>query len=274
MKTKHDEHLQWDTEQVNAIVADLASLRLLVDLELVPRYPYFGTKTYPLGRCKEIRDEVFMLLQQRLPQATEPGLVLIRDRLAQGESLIKIWGSLRGVYFQNAMAIGDWYLDVSNDTVNPNKPRIEVLPLANSGFAEISSFEHFVSVAQLYWKVDVYRNDICPALAPYMPLLYIAKNGSCWLGEASDNMLAVATTSQFSASERILSTLPAPPQAAITGWKKALAALQQHEFLHQQGDAMEYCKAYRSKHYEQDSTIRDSAVMAFLTLPKSISLAG
>lgn len=273
MNPIQNENMQWDNEQINAVVADLARLRLQVDLELVPRYPYLGTKIYPLGRCKEIRDAVFVQLQQQLPQATEPGLVLIRDQLAKGESLKKIWGALRGVYFQNAMSVGDWYLDVSNDTVNPNKPRIEVLPLATSGFAEVTSFEQFIAVARTYWEVEVYRNDICPALAPYMPLLYVSKSGTCWLGEATDNMLAVATNSQFSASERILLTLPAPPPKAANRWQEALSKVKHSDFLHQQGDAVEYCQAYRTKHYEQDSSIRDSAVMAYVTLPKSISLA-
>lgn len=267
-------NLQWDNDQINAIVAELARLRLLVDLELAPRYPYLGTKIYPIGRCKEIRDAVFVKLQQQLSDATEPGLLLLRDQLAKGESLKKIWGALRGVYFQNAMSIGEWYLDVSNDTVNPNKPRIEVLPLATSGFSEVTSFEQFTSVARLYWEVEVYRNDVCPALAPYMPLLYIAKSGTCWLGEATDNMLAIATKSQFLASEGILSTLPAPPQQAVLGWQQALSTVKHNDFLHQQGDAVEYCKTYRTRHYDQDSSIRDNAVMAYVTLPKSISLAG
>ncbi|RVT48162.1 hypothetical protein EMM73_02390 [Rheinheimera sediminis] len=272
MNSAENEIQQWNNEQVNAVVADLAQLRLLVDLELVPRYPYLGTKTYPLGRCKEIRDAVFIKLQQQLPQATEPGLVLIRDQLQKGESLKKIWGALRGVYFQNAMAIGDWYLDVSNDTVNPNKPRIEVLPLASSGFAAVTSFEQFIAVARSYWEVDVYRNDICPALAPYMPLLYISKSGTCWLGEATDNMLAVATESEFAASERILLTLPTAPQQAVIGWKEVLSKIQQNDFLHQQGDAVAYCQSYRAQHYHQDSRIRDRAVLAYVSLPKSISL--
>jgi hypothetical protein len=268
-----NENLQWNDEQINAIVAELARLRLLVDLELAPRYPYLGTKVYPIGRCKEIRDAVFVKLQQQLPDAKEPGLLLLRDQLAKGESLKKIWGALRGVYFQNAMSIGNWYLDVSNDTVNPNKPRIEVLPLASSGFSEVTSFEQFISVARLYWEVEVYRNDVCPALAPYMPLLYISKSGTCWLGEATDNMLAIATSSQFSASERILLTLPAPPKPAVIGWQQVLSTVKHNDFLHQQGDAVEYCKLYRTNGHDQESTIRDNAVKAYVTLPKSISLA-
>lgn len=273
MSDRAETQPDWDTEQVSAIVADLAYLRLTVDLELVPKYPYIGSKIYPLGRCREIRDAVFTLLEKKLPTATEPGLVLIRERLVQGEVLRKIWGALRGVYFQNAIAIGDWYLDVSNDTVNPNKPRIEVLPLAQSGLEQITSFEQFVPVARSYWEVTVYRNEVCPALAPYLPLLFISKSGISWIGDASDDMLAVATQSQFVASERILASLPPPPAEASARWNEALSAMQQNDFLHQQGDALQFCQLYRNKGYHQDSSRRDSAVLAYLTLPKGVSLA-
>jgi len=262
----------WTAEQVEALVKDLANLRLLVDLELAPRFPNFNGKTYPLGRCKEIRDAVFALLAERLQQTTEPGLIFIRDRLTKGNTLKKIWGSLRDDYFQNAMLVGDWYLDVSNDTVNPNKPRVEVRPLADSGFSTISSFEQFIKIARPYWGVEVYRNDVCPALAPFMPLLFIANSGDCWLGEANDDMLNMTMNSQFFASERILSVLPAPPDDAMECWQSALSGLKQDAFLHQQGEALDFCKAYRMNQYDKDIAFRDRAVMAYFLLPKGISL--
>lgn len=272
MSERPQQQQDWQQEQINAIIADLAKLRLMVDLELMVKYPYLGSKIYPLGRCREIRDAVFERLAEKLPSATEPGLVLIRERLAQGLVLRKIWGALRGVYFQNAMAMGDWYLDVSNDTVNPNKPRIEVMPLAASGFAEITSFEQFVSVAEQYWQVTVYRNDICPALAPYLPLLFIAKCGTSWLGDATDQMLQVATGSQFKASEQVLSNLPAAPHEAQVGWRHALTAIDHHEFLHQAGDAIGFCQRYREQGWHLNPQLRDHAVMAFLKLPQGIVL--
>lgn len=264
--------LTWTTENSEAVMEELAALRLIVDLELAPRYPHFNGKPYPLGRCKEIRDAVFSLLQKKLPQATEPGLGFIRDRLAAGDTLTKVWGSLRDEYFQNAILIGGWYIDVSNDTVNPNKPRVELISLAESGFSAVSSFEQFVKIAEPYWLVTVYRNDICPALAPFMPLVFVSDNGSCWLGEANDEMLAVAINSQFSASERILSTLASPPEDVIEGWKAVLLRVKHNVFLHGQGNALDYCKEYREGQRYKGSDFRDSAVMAFLSLPKGISL--
>ena len=261
---------EWNTEQLNAVVNGLANLRLLADLDLVPRYPHFGEKSYPLGRCKEIRDAVFILLQEKLPQSTDPGLVLIRDMLSKGAKLKKVWGSLRDEYFQNAMVLGDWYLDVSNDTVNPNKPRVEILPLAASRFYSIASFEQFAKIARSYWNVEVYRNDVCPALAPFMPLIYVNEKGVSWLGEANDDMLSMVMKSQFFSAESILSSLSTPPDAVMNNWKHALSQLKHNSFIHTQGDPLAFCQEYRAKQYHLDSVFRDRIVMAFLELPRGL----
>ena len=265
--------IQWDKKQIDAVVKDLAYLRLQVDLELVPRYPKFLNKTYPLGRCKEIRDAVFTELQHQLQQPASEGITLIRDALEKGAVLRKIWGELRGIYFQNAMTLGDWYLDVSNDTVNPNKPRVEVLPLAESGFSHISNFEQFVNVARTYWGVEVYRNDVCPALAPFLPMLFLREDGVSWLGEANDDMLAMTMESEFLAAQRILSILPSPPKSLLQQWQIALHDITHNEFLHGQGEGETFCQQYRERQFYIGSDIRDRVVMAYLMLPRGIDYA-
>lgn len=269
MSNKESQRLNWSAEQVEAIIEDLAHLRLMADIELVPKYPYFGDKPYPLGRCKEIRDAVFMLLQQKLKNPKSPGLILIRDALSKGASLTKAWGSLRDVYFQNAIILQGWYLDVSNDTVNPNKQRVEVLPLHQSGFSTIVHFEQFAQIARQYWEVEIYRNDVCPALAPFLPFIYVKKDGTSWMGEASDDMISVAMNSAFSYSERILTVLPSLPSETMKKWRKALLSTNHHELIHGQGDVLEYCQQYRIKGYHVGADFRDSVVMAFLALPKN-----
>lgn len=262
--------IQWDEKQIDTITSDLAYLRLQVDLELQPRYPVFLGKPYPLGRCKEIRDGVFSLLQAVLPQATEPGLVLMREVLTQGATLERVWGSLRDEYFQNAMVLGDWYIDVANDTVNPNKPRVEMLPLTQSRFSSIVSFEQFIKIARSYWGVEVYRNDICPALSPFLPLMYVDVNGACWMGEANDDMLSMTMKSHFLLSERILETLPALPDGLKSQWESLLRSMEPNNFIHQRGEPLAFCRAYRQQQRYLDMAFRDSAVMAYLSFPQRI----
>ncbi|WP_249930089.1 hypothetical protein [Pseudoalteromonas aurantia] len=72
----------------------MAQLRLKADLTLAPNYPYFAGKPSPLGRCKEIRDEVYRLLMP--PQSyTEYPILNILKTTQQRPELRKVWGSLR-----------------------------------------------------------------------------------------------------------------------------------------------------------------------------------
>ncbi|MBB1415844.1 hypothetical protein H5187_01025 [Pseudoalteromonas sp. SG44-1] len=260
----------FSSEQLALLCADLAQLRLIADLTLAPTMPYFAEKPYPIGRCREIRDEVFTLLQAQLPHTNKPGLSLLKGLIAQGNPLQKAWGSLRDEYFQNAFIIGPWYIDVSNDTVNANKPRVEILPLATSNFTPIKDFTQFVKIARNYWKVEVYRNDVCPALAPYMPLLCVGDNGTSWLGAANDDMLNIAINSQFTQSKAILKVLPSPPKEIIQRWQSLLLNFTHDPLLITKGDAIIFCDEYSKKLQHPDLAHRDAAVIAYSSLPKSV----
>lgn len=257
-------------EQLTLVCADLAHLRLLADLKLAPTIPYFAEKPYPIGRCREIRDEVFTLLQTELPTTNKPGLSLLKNLIAQGNPLQKAWGSLRDEYFQNAFILGPWYIDVSNDTVHANKPRVEILPLATSNFTPIKDFAQFVKIARRYWKVDIYKNDVCPALAPYMPLLCVGTNGASWLGAANDDMLNIAINSNFEESKLILNALPSAPVEVKQRWIKTLANFNGDHLLVPDGDPIALCDTYSQSLIKPDLAKRDAVVIAYSSLPKSV----
>ena len=263
-------HKDFTADQLTLICHDLASLRLIVDLTLAPKIPYFANKPYPIGRCREIRDEMFALLQAQLPHTDKPGLNLLKERINQGTDLKKAWGSLRDEYFQNALILGQWYIDVANDTVNANKPRVEILPLATSKFTTIESFTQFIKIARPYWQVEVYKNNVCPALAPYMPLLCVGTNGASWLAAANDDMLNVAINSNFEESKLILNALPNPPPSIVKRWKETLLQFTAEGYLTHEGDPIEYCRLYSHNTTRPNLTRRDAAVIAYSSLPKSV----
>ena len=266
-----NEEWRLSADQVINIVDDLAYLRCLVDLELIPRYPMFKGKPYPLGRCKEIRDAVFNLLQVQLStEPTRSGIALLQERLLKGATLAKVWGSLRDEYFQNAMVLDGWYIDVSNDTVNANKPRVEVLPLAGSGFGAISSFEQFIQIAKGYWNVDVYRNTVCPKLAPFMPFVYVNQEGESWMGEGNDDMLALAMRTKFKAVDQVWNQLDELPVAFYQKWIKALEPSRHIDLLASSGEVLDYCRQYREQGLHDNQAFRDQVVMSYVKLPKVV----
>ena len=256
-------------EQQGALCSALAQLRLKADLILAPKYPHFAGKPYPLGRCKEIWDEVYRLLMQPQSDTEFPILNILKTTQQQPE-LRKVWGSLRDEFFQNAMVIDQWYIDVANDTVDANKPRVEIMPFAQSGFSQITSFKQFAHIARPYWQVELYRNTVCPALAPFLPIICVGKNQTSWLAAANDEMLKVAMHSEFKSPLEIIDTLPSPPAHIIHKWQTVLDKHAHISLLTQTGSAQAFCQQYRIEQRHLDSAFRDEIVIAYSHLPKGI----
>ncbi|KAF7772182.1 hypothetical protein PCIT_a2201 [Pseudoalteromonas citrea] len=257
-------------EQQGALCSALAQLRLKADLTLAPKYPHFAGKPYPLGRCKEIRDEMYSLLMQHQSYTEFPILNILKTAQQQRPELQKVWGSLRDEFFQNAMVIDQWYIDVANDTVDANKPRVEIVPFAQSGFSQITSFKQFAHIARPYWQVELYRNEVCPALAPFLPIICVGKNQTSWLAAANDEMLKVAMHSEFKSAQEIIELLPSPPAHITNKWQTVLDKYAHIGLLKQTGSARDFCQKYRIEQRHLDSAFRDEIVIAYTHLPKGI----
>ncbi|WP_125557971.1 hypothetical protein [Pseudoalteromonas rubra] len=260
-------------DQVTALEVYLAHLRLNIDPALAQKYPTFAGKPYPLGRCKEVRNAIHDALKVALakPQV-DVALQPLKALLDSGLTLEPVWGSLRDEYFQNALVVGPWYIDAANDTVNPNKPRAEIRLLAESGFGAITSFEQFVKIARSYWEVDIYRNDIFPALAPFIPLVCVNKAGVSWFAAANDDMILVAQDSAFELVEQVLPSLPSPPDELTEKWHRAALRVDMPSPLlkTQARDATAMCRHYRNEGKHQDIGFRDEVVLAYLSLPVNV----
>ncbi len=125
------------------------------------------------------------------------GLQALHDFVRAGGVVKRVWGALRGGYFQNAIQVGTWYLDVANDTVNPQKPKIEFLPLAEANFNNIGSYFEFARVAQLYWKCRTIPNRYFPNLAAFYPAITFEKNGTVRFDSRNSFMFPMNIAKRF-----------------------------------------------------------------------------
>lgn len=284
------------------IEAYLWALRAEVDAVLAPRLQAFSNKAYPLGRCREIRDGVFdrILAAVRSPDGDVP--TLLRQFIAAGGVGRKVWGDLRGAYFQNAMQLGAWYVDVANDTVTPTKPKVEIVAFAQSDMRPILDFQHFAAVATRYWEVTVYANTVLPRLAPMFPLISAGGGGQVWLGAACDPMIELTRRDGFRPAEQALAVLPPPPHSIAKAVSDRAAAMEdpllaqtpgiwhaaERRFdedtvtsevgrgaphaVHAvggAGDAIGQCRIYRDQGLGTDDVFRDACVAALLKLSKT-----
>ncbi len=155
-------------------------VRRLVDAELQARPPVIhsgdhpmgssdGTaQSYPIGQCAAIRDRGF----QRLSLEPE-----IRALVAQGVVFKRVYIILKGLYFQNALQLGNVYLDIANDTVEASKPCLEWMPISEVEYVNLESLETLATVAEKYHRCRVYPNVFFPVLAPVVPFLAVREEG-------------------------------------------------------------------------------------------------
>lgn len=177
---------------------------------------------YPYGRCLEITHAMAGRLQA-LAARRNGGVEerALRTFFRQGGEMRILWGVLREQYFQNALQIGGLYVDVSNDTVDIRKPKIEILPLEASGFALVRDAFDFATIAERYWQARIYVNSALPDLAPLYPMVAVDKNGCVLLQSNASHMLRLLGGDGFRLAEAWLAEGPAAPEAVA-------AALRQH----------------------------------------------
>lgn len=128
---------------------------------------------YPKGSCKEISYVVFEVIQNNPELFKDSALDRLRVFQEAGGVFKRIWGSIRGVYFQNAMQVGSHYIDVANDTVDLAKPSTDQAPMELSGFKNFETFGEYAQVRSAYVGDEVFRNNFILELLPYRPLVTV-----------------------------------------------------------------------------------------------------
>jgi hypothetical protein len=191
------------------------SLRAETDQSLGSRAPAKNGKPYPYGYCREITCDVLTRLNDRMKHPRHPAERAIKVYLNRGGTGRRVWGALRDRYFQNALKVGGLYIDVSNDSVDINKPKVEILRMDQSGLEKIRDAAHFVRIGALYWGETFYANHAIPSLAPMFPILGVDRSGRARLHSEGAHMVKLFCGSDFALSERWLEEGPAPPAAVV-----------------------------------------------------------
>jgi hypothetical protein len=262
---------QWLTEQyLLPYLSELECLFLEIRHQLDPQLrsliPIKLGKPYPLGQCLEISLAVQQYLKQLNPSQLPPlaliGYSALQAYLKAGGNMRRVWGDLRGQYFQNAFLLGTLYLDVSNDTVVVTKPKIELLPFDESGLVPIADYAHFARIAESYWQSQVLPNHLLPELAPFCPVIIISKQHAVRFGELGDYLFTLNVKSKFQLSQDFLEQTPLPEPRfnhlagliKSTGLKPAANPSQGRRI------ALENAKSYRKKRWYLQTAIMQKIV--------------
>ena len=136
---------------------------------------------YPVGFCYPITQFCFKILHQNLQENTQH---VVQRYLDEGGVLKIIWGDLRGEYFQTAIQLGDWYIDVAYDAIDRNKPKIRCARFHESDFKDITSFQQYICIKEQYHKGEIYINNILPELFPHFPFIFENTEGRISIEES------------------------------------------------------------------------------------------
>ncbi len=171
---------EWILEHEEAILSDLRALRKSADETLrsapgIQEELAAWKREYPIGLCKPIRDAMWEGIKKEMMRGEGEGFNMLAGFLEAGGIMQCFWGIDKGIYFENAIQLGDAVLDVANDTVNPNKEPVILYPTqALSTIKRIETFSEFAKTSEIYWHHDAYPNIYLPHLAPVFPVIAIA----------------------------------------------------------------------------------------------------
>lgn len=152
---------------------------------------------YPIGQCMTITRMAWRLLTKEnfLPQ-TE-GFSRLQTFISAGGIFQVIWGGYKNMYFQTAFQAGDYYFDISNDTVHVHEPKIDHALLRESGFHDIHSYKEYMRIKVDYHQVEPFINNCFPCVFPYFPTFVRPKAKSAFTVDTNLYMARLNVATKF-----------------------------------------------------------------------------
>lgn len=124
---------------------------------------------YPIGMCFHITKAFCMFLKMS-------NYDFIHQYISLGGVFKIVWGNIRNEFFQTALQIGDFIVDVANDTVDINKPKVKISRIGEIDFKNFTSFDEYIKVKESYHSCEIIINTYIPEIYDFAPLIE-RKNG-------------------------------------------------------------------------------------------------
>ncbi|ACJ01094.1 DUF6447 family protein [Rhodospirillum centenum] len=220
-------------------------VRAEVDTDLAGHLTSPSGKPYPLGCCREITLCALEKLRARIAASGCEASRALADFIRDGGELRCVWGILRDRYFQTALQLDGLYVDVANDTVTVTKPKVEILPMEESGMAAVQDAAHFARIAEAYWGLRIYANTALPSLAPLLPMIGAAPGQRPGLLSATVYMVGLFCRDRFRSAEAWLCSAPEPPPEIVADLQRR-HGLEPGDTASGRQAAVEACRSYRA----------------------------
>ncbi len=125
---------------------------------------------YPIGACFEITSILNIYLELELKRNTE--LSYLKLFVENGGVFKIIWGQQRHEYYQTAIQLGSYYVNVANDTTIITNPKVKIKLVFDSGFSNIGSLKELFKIKEIYHEVKIFPNIYYPEFALIVPFFF------------------------------------------------------------------------------------------------------
>ena len=162
---------------------------------------------YPVGHCFIICNGVFEKMKQS---------EMIKELLKKGVLFKQLFVILDGSYTQNAIQLGNLFIDVANDTVNPQKEAIYCEAIEDINFENLQEYNSYYKMVEKYLNLKLYPNLYLPKIADIFPVIALDAEGQCSLLMQQEIILYkdisqnFALAKKFRASNSFDGILPEP----------------------------------------------------------------
>ena len=200
-------------------MADLLSIRDILDgkIRKVFRKPFpkpqdgnrpanseINPEKYPIGFCRQIRNLVITSIRANQENRELEGIRELREFCKRGGVFRPVAGIQHKKYFQNGVQAGAYWIDVANDTVDVNKPKVVYSWMETSGFQDASDPTLCAEVIEDYWGQEVFPNIYFPNLATLLPFFHVDSNGEITLAPSPATMIGRTILSDLRTTEDFL----------------------------------------------------------------------
>lgn len=162
----------WNDENIVFSSSDFALLKLIQERKQKTQSNII--KLHPLGGCLHISRIIYKYIINYDFKQPEPQFDFLKEFYSARGVFKPISGQVKNQYFQNAWQIGNFYVDVANDTVVLEKPKVEIHSFlsADCPFKEITDLATYVSVKEKYHQCQVFKQDVIAEIQKKYPLVW------------------------------------------------------------------------------------------------------
>ncbi len=149
---------------------------------------YFSEKNrpisthYPIGDCFPITHIAYNYIRFKLITTLEWNFLL--EFLNSGGIFKPVWGQRAGIVYQTAIQLGSYYIDIANDTVDLNEPKVEINLMKNSKFKNINDLTEYSNINKIYCNNSLIPNFLYPNISSSFPFFIISKENQVYFHQS------------------------------------------------------------------------------------------